>query len=120
MPKLFLPLFLSGFFILKAQVVDTNWLAKNYTKQDVQIAMRDGIKLFTSIYAPKDNSEKHPILMVRTPYSLSPYGNNRFSPYLVSHYSHYVKEGYVVVMQDVRGCYMSEGDFVDVRPLYRE
>ncbi len=115
MCKLFLGFFLSTLLLTQAQVVDTTWLAQNYTKQEIPIPMRDGIKLFTAIYAPKDNSEKHPFLMVRTPYSLSPYGN-RFSPYLISHYSHYVKEHYIIVIQDVRGCYMSEGNFVDVRP----
>jgi len=117
MRKLFLGLFFCNLFLIKAQVIDTNWLAKNYSKQEVQISMRDGIKLFTSIYTPKDNAEKHAILMVRTPYSLTPYGANRYSPYLISHYSRYVKENYIVVLQDVRGCYMSEGNFVDVRPF---
>lgn len=102
---------------IKAQAVDSTWLSKNYTKQEVTIAMRDGVKLFTTIYAPLDNSEKHPILMVRTPYSVFPYGAGRFSPYLSSHYSAYVKRNYIIVMQDVRGCYMSEGNFVDVRPF---
>ncbi len=102
----------------RAQVIDTNWLATHYSKQEVPIAMRDGIHLHTSIYIPNDQSEKHPILMVRTPYSVSPYGKNRFSPYLVStHFSNYVKLNYIVVMQDVRGAYMSEGEFVDVRPF---
>lgn len=106
------------FFTINAQVVDTNWLASNYSKQEVPIAMRDGIKLYTSIYLPKNTSEKHPILMVRTPYSISPYGKNRFSPFLISsHFSNYVKLNYIIVMQDVRGCYMSEGEFVDVRPF---
>lgn len=117
MRKLFLVLFLGLILNVYAQVIDTNWLAQNYTKQEVQIKMRDGIKLFTSIYTPKNNSEKHPVLMVRTPYSLAPYGSNRFSPYLISHYSRYVKENYIVVLQDVRGRYMSEGEFVDVRPF---
>jgi uncharacterized protein len=115
--RFFLPLFFCSFLISKSQVVDTLWLAKNYTKQEVQITMRDGVKLFTSVYTPKNNDEKHPILMVRTPYSIRPYGNQRFSPYLITHYSHYVKENYIIVMQDVRGCYMSEGSFVDVRPF---
>jgi putative CocE/NonD family hydrolase len=118
MSKLFSGSFFIITFFIKAQVIDTNWLAKNYDKQEVQIAMRDGIKLFTSIYTPKNNVEKHPILMVRSPYSIGPYGKNRFSPFLVSsHFSNYVKENYIIVMQDVRGAYMSEGDFVDVRPF---
>ena len=117
MRKLFFLLFISFFFHLNSQVVDTTWLSQNYSKQEVQITMRDGVKLFTAIYTPKDHSEKHPMLMVRTPYSVQPYGQNKFSPYLMAaHYSNYVKMNYIIVMQDVRGCYMSEGTFVDVRP----
>ncbi len=107
-------------FVSKAQTIDSAWTVNNYTKQEVQITMRDGVKLFTAIYAPKDNTEKHPILMVRTPYSVSPYGSN-FSPRLyAAHWSQYLKEGYIMVMQDVRGCYMSEGQFVDVRPYIKD
>ena len=78
--------------------------------------MRDGIKLFTSIYQPKDQSEKHPILMERTPYSAAPYGK-RLYPFWGTHLLQYCKEGYIMVIQDVRGRWMSEGDFVDVRPF---
>ncbi len=103
---------------IKAQVIDTLWLAQNYTKQEVQIPMRDGKRLFTAIYAPKNTAEKHPLLMVRTPYSVAPYGNRAFSPRLyATHWANYVREGYIIVMQDVRGRFMSEGDFVDVRPF---
>lgn len=116
--RLFFLCFFCCFLSANSQVIDTVWLASHYTKQEVQIPMRDGVKLFTSIYSPRNNSEKHPILMVRTPYSVAPYGNNRFSPYLMTtHYSNYVKLNYIIVMQDVRGCYMSEGDFTDVRPF---
>jgi putative CocE/NonD family hydrolase len=104
-------------FLLQSQTIDTNWLAARYTKQEVRIPVRDGIRLFTAVYAPKDASEKHPILMIRTPYSVAPYGPQRFSPYLISHYSSYVKQNYIIVIQDVRGRYMSEGEFVDVRPF---
>lgn len=103
---------------ITAQNLDTTWMAANYTKQEVLIAMRDGKKLFTAIYAPKDKSEKHPILMIRTPYSVAPYGKNKFSPRLyASHWSNYVKANYIIVMQDVRGKFMSEGEFEDVRPF---
>jgi putative CocE/NonD family hydrolase len=79
--------------------------------------MRDGIKLFTSIYVPKDNSENHPILMERTPYSCAPYGEDKWKDYWNSYLKAYLREGYIMVIQDVRGRYMSEGDFVDVRPF---
>ncbi|HEX8734201.1 MAG TPA: CocE/NonD family hydrolase, partial [Pyrinomonadaceae bacterium] len=90
------------------------YIAANYTKREVQIPMRDGVKLFTSIYEPKDKSVKYPILMVRTPYTVAPYGEtikNVLGPNQL-----YAKEGYIFVYQDVRGRWMSEGQFEDVRP----
>jgi putative CocE/NonD family hydrolase len=82
----------------------------NYTKKEVQITMRDGAKLFTSIYMPKDQSQKYPIMMQRTPYSVGPYGaeayKNLLGPSLL-----FQKEGFIFVYQDVRGRFMSEGDF---------
>jgi putative CocE/NonD family hydrolase len=86
-----------------------------YTKYEYRIAMRDGKKLFTSVYAPKDDSKTYPILIMRTPYSCKPYGVDQYrgdigpSPQLV-------KEGYIFVYQDVRGRWMSEGDYVNMRP----
>lgn len=80
--------------------------------------MRDGAKLFTAVYMPKDSKEKHPFLMTRTPYSCAPYGEDKISSRLYStHYREYLKEGYIIVFQDVRGRWMSEGEFVDVRPF---
>ena len=64
-----------------SQNVDSTWLVNNYTKLEQNIPMRDGIKLFTSIYIPKDKTEKHPILITRTPYSCSPYGKDNFKDY---------------------------------------
>ena len=58
----------------KSQIINDWYPAKNYTKMEVMIPMRDGVKLYTSIYIPKDSSEKYPFLMERTPYSVSPYG----------------------------------------------
>ncbi len=79
--------------------------------------MRDGIKLFTSIYAPVDGTEKHPMLLTRTPYSCAPYGSTEWKTYWKSYLLNYLKEGYIMVTQDVRGRWMSEGDFVNVRPF---
>ncbi len=81
------------------------------------IPMRDGVRLFTSIYAPKDKSEKHPILMTRTPYSCSPYGNDKWTAFWESYRKYYLRAGYIMVTQDVRGRWASEGEFVDVRPF---
>jgi putative CocE/NonD family hydrolase len=114
----FLLLALSSFSF--AQINDSTWVCSNYTKREVSIKMRDGIKLFTAIYEPKDKSEKHPILMVRTPYSCAPYGEKNFSTRLYKTYwKDYLRAGYILVMQDVRGRYMSEGVYEDVRPFIK-
>src|SRR5262249_43056233 len=87
----------------------------HYTKQEQLVRMRDGVRLFTSIYTPKDTSQQYPILMMRTPYSVGPYGKDAYRSSLGPNYL-FTKEGYIFVYQDVRGCYMSEGKFVDMRP----
>ena len=79
--------------------------------------MRDGVKLFTAVYIPIDNTEKHPLLMTRTPYSCAPYGEDKFVQLWSSYKMAYAKENYIFVTQDVRGRYMSEGIFEDVRPF---
>ncbi len=99
-----------------AQNKDSAWIRDNYTKQEVYIPMRDGVKLFTSIYIPKDISSKHPFLINRTPYSCAPYGTDKFRGFYYNHYKEYLKQNYIMVIQDVRGRWMSEGNFVDVRP----
>jgi uncharacterized protein len=90
--------------------------ADRYTKREVMIPMRDGVKLFTAIYSPKDTSKPLPILLRRTPYSCRPYGDGEF-PKTVAPSKAAEADGFIVAVQDVRGRYMSEGDFVDVRPL---
>jgi putative CocE/NonD family hydrolase len=118
MKKLYLILFLATLGAINSQVIDSAWISNNYTKTETYIKMRDGIKLYTCIYAPKNYSEKHPFLMMRTPYSCSPYGKDLFSTRLYkTHWINYIKKNYIIVMQDVRGKYMSEGEFVDVRPF---
>lgn len=97
---------------------DSLWFAAHYTKIERSIPMRDGIKLFTAIYVPKDESEKHPVLLNRTPYSCSPYGETRYTERYASRGdSTYFHRNYIMVYQDVRGRYMSEGEFEDVRPF---
>ena len=95
---------------------DSTWLVTHYTKTEVNIPMRDGIKLFTAIYEPKNNG-KHPILINRTPYSIGPYGENAYKAFWNTHYMEYFRKNYIVVLQDVRGTFMSEGEFMDVRPF---
>jgi putative CocE/NonD family hydrolase len=94
---------------------DTAYIRNNYTKTEKYITMRDGKKLFTSIYLPKDQSKKYPILMTRTPYTVSPYGENNYRKSLGQN-SLLLEEGFIFVYQDVRGKWMSEGDYIDVRP----
>lgn len=111
-------LFLSISLSVVAQTdQDSAWIKENYTKQELMIPMRDGIKLFTAVYLPNDKSEKHPILMNRTPYSCAPYGKEFSNRLLSSHWKYYCRENYIIVIQDVRGKWMSEGEFVDVRPF---
>lgn len=108
---LFLPLLLASQSQFK---LDSAFIRDNYIKREVMIPMRDGIQLFTSIYSPKDQSKKYPIMMRRTPYSCSPYGVDAY-PFGFQNMN-LARSGYIFVFQDVRGKYMSEGEFVDVRP----
>lgn len=87
----------------------------NYNKAMYPIAMRDGVKLFTVVYEPKDQSKKYPILFMRTPYGVGPYGPDEFKTQLGWN-EMLQKSGYIFVFQDVRGRFMSEGVFQDVRP----
>jgi uncharacterized protein len=103
--------------VIIAQNPDSIWFVNNYTKMERLIPMRDGIKLFTSIYVPKDNKEKHPLLMERTPYSCAPYGEDRMKSFWNTYQMAYLHEGYIMVIQDVRGRWMSEGEFVNIRPF---
>ncbi len=91
------------------------YIKANYTKREVMVSVRDGIKLFTSIYEPKDKSQKYPILLNRTPYTVGPYGADQFKQSLGPN-ALFAREGYIFVYQDVRGRWMSEGQFEDVRP----
>lgn len=86
-----------------------------YTKTEQLILMRDGVKLFTAIYAPKDQSQKYPIMLNRTPYSVNPYGPNAYRDALGPS-DLFQKEKFIFVYQDVRGKFMSEGEWVEVRP----
>ena len=90
-------------------------LKVSYAKSEYQIPMRDGTKLFTAVYAPRDTSQKYPILMTRTPYSIGPYGADNYAR-RIGPSALFAKEGYIVVYQDVRGKHMSEGQYADVRP----
>ena len=87
----------------------------HYTKYEHRVAMRDGARLFTSVYVPKACDSPRPILLKRTPYSVAPYGVDQY-PESIGPSEHFTKAGFVVAYQDVRGRYMSEGTWVEVRP----
>src|SRR4029450_9919093 len=86
-----------------------------YTKTEQMIPMRDGVKLFTSIYSPKDLSKRYPIMLSRTPYSVAPYGKGDYKTALGPS-ALFQNEQYIFVYQDVRGKFMSEGEYVNMRP----
>ncbi|MBC7922568.1 MAG: CocE/NonD family hydrolase [Ferruginibacter sp.] len=94
---------------------DSLYIRENYTKLERQISVRDGVKLFTSVYIPKNTSRQYPILLNRTPYGVAPYGEDKFKTSLGPSRL-FIREGYIFVYQDVRGLWMSEGQFVFVRP----
>lgn len=98
---------------------DSLFIAENYTKKEYQIAMRDGVKLYTSVYSPKDQSQDYPILYKRTPYSCRPYGEEILAQTLGSSMK-LTKDLFIFVSQDVRGRFMSEGEFIDMRPFKDE
>lgn len=86
-----------------------------YTKYEHLIPMRDGVKLFTSVYVPKTCTTPQPMLLQRTPYSVAPYGIDNYRTN-IGPSDHFLKAGVIGVYQDVRGRYQSEGEWVEVRP----
>ncbi len=103
--------------VLAAQSADpaASEVRAKYTKYEYRVPMRDGVKLFTSVYVPKDLSQKYPMMMSRTPYSVRPYGADQYRAALGPS-DHFRKAGYIFVYQDVRGRYKSEGAFEQIRP----
>jgi putative CocE/NonD family hydrolase len=88
-----------------------------YKKLEYRIPMRDGVKLHTVVYVPTHTSGKSPILLERTPYSAGPYGEQAMSPQNFGGSRKFIDAGYIFVQQDVRGRFMSEGKFEEIRPL---
>ncbi|MCU1257234.1 MAG: peptidase [Bryobacterales bacterium] len=91
------------------------YIKANYTKYEHYIPMRDGKRLFTSVYLPKDDSQPWPIMFDRTPYSVAPYGEDAYRTTLGPS-ELFARDKFIFVYQDVRGRYMSEGEFVNMRP----
>jgi len=89
-------------------------LRADYTKYEYMIPMRDGVKLYTAVYVPKEKPGKHPILMERTPYGAGPYGPDSYRPPRGS--AKLREAGFIFAYEDVRGTGRSEGTFVNVTP----
>lgn len=90
----------------------------NYDKAEYEITMRDGVKLHTVVYTPKDQSEQYPILLKRTPYSAKPYGANEFhKSNALAPSEEFLKDGYIFVVQDGRGTHLSGGEWVNLQPV---
>jgi putative CocE/NonD family hydrolase len=106
----------TGCFVEPSGQTDSaQYILDNYTKREYRIPMRDGVTLFTAIYAPKDDSESYPFLMRRTPYCICPYGEGEY-PEGLGPSELLAREKFIFVLQDVRGRFMSEGEFVNMTP----
>jgi hypothetical protein len=127
MPKLhrfsiaFFVLLALAFPVVRAQqpapdAPQEDYVRAHYTKYEFRIPMRDGKRLFTAVYVPKDTAAgPYPFLMQRTPYDVAPYGEDQYPTHLGPS-PEFEKGGYIFVYQDVRGRWMSEGEFVEMRP----
>src|SRR5262245_31668487 len=92
------------------------YIADNYTRSAHKIPMRDGMHLYTIVYSPKDKSQQYPMIMTRTPYSIPPYDLDKNYRFSLGPNPQFAAEGYIFVYQDVRGRYMSEGVYANMRP----
>ncbi len=114
-----LPLFLVAWFVctpLARAESSVAWLEENYTKFEYRIPMRDGIHLFTRVYVPKDDAQPWPILLTRTPYALKPYGADNYD-HPSGSFENFAKDKFILVTQDVRGRFGSEGEYLHIRPF---
>jgi len=106
---------LSLLLTLPAAAQENNFNSSDYEKSRYDIEMRDGVKLHTIVYAPKVDTSEFPILIRRTPYSCRPYDDNVVPEQIISN-PYMQKEGFIIVCQDVRGRWMSEGDYTTMTP----
>jgi putative CocE/NonD family hydrolase len=116
---------LSALLVIAAPLAQVVWcqaastfIRENYSKIEYRVPMRDGVKLFTSVYIPKDvfsDGKTYPIMFDRTPYSVRPYGADQYRENLGPN-EFFAQEKFIFAYQDVRGRYMSEGQFVNIRP----
>ena len=97
-----------------AERVTVKFVRDNYIKREVMVPMRDGVRLYTAVYEPVEG--ERPVIMIRTPFPLNPYGKT-FTKDLRTYMNLFAVARYIIVFQNVRGRFMSEGEFVDIRPL---
>src|SRR5579871_2839213 len=98
--------------------INADWIRENYSKFEYRIPMRDGVKLFASVYIPKDvfsDNRTYPIVMQRTPYNVGPYGADKYRANLGPS-EYFARERFIFVYEDVRGRFMSEGKYELLRP----
>ncbi|HEX3627140.1 MAG TPA: CocE/NonD family hydrolase [Verrucomicrobiae bacterium] len=94
------------------------FIRTNYIKHDYNVPMRDGVRLFTSVYSPRETNREYSIMMVRTPYSVGHYGETNY-PSSLGPSESFARHGFIFVYQDVRGRYRSEGKYIDMPPHKR-
>jgi hypothetical protein len=113
MLRAFIPIFffLSASLLLAQEKLDAK---AHYDKTEYMVAMRDGVKLYTQVYTPKDKTQDYPIILFRTPYSVRYYGPKHFRRVFFN--EAYTREGFIFVYQDVRGKFKSEGEFIVMKP----
>ncbi len=114
-PRVFFLVLVAAFCTGAVHAQDDAEVKTHYLKNEQMITMRDGVKLVTSIYVPKDASKKYPIMLHRTPYSVAPYGPDLYKTALGPS-PLFQNERFKFVYQDVRGRLMSEGEYVNMRP----
>ncbi len=90
-------------------------VSAQYQKYEFRIPMRDGVRLFTAVYVPRDKSQQYPFLITRTPFGVAPYGSSHY-PARLGPSDALMRSGYIFVLQDARGRFQSEGQFIDARP----
>lgn len=93
----------------------TGFIESTYVKHEYRIPVRDGKRLFTAVYTPRDTSKSYPILLTRTPYGVAPYGEDNY-PFSLGPSEELAEEGFIFAYQDVRGKMMSEGEFIELTP----
>src|SRR5689334_7260801 len=94
---------------------DTAYAREHYTKSEYMVPMRDGVKLYTIVYAPKDTTLVVPIMLLRTPYGIGPYPLDEYRRVLGPS-PEFDRDGYIFVYQDARGKFRSEGTFRVMNP----